>query len=63
MLVRLGRSEEVFQLFIKYNMIYEALNFVFRYKVNIEYINSETFEKIRELVKENPCLIKDFLLV
>jgi hypothetical protein len=69
MLVRLGKSEEVFQLFINCNMVnvhfiklYEALSFVNRYKVKIEFISTETFEKMKILIKDNPTLIKDFLL-
>ena len=63
MLIRLGRSEEVFQLFINNKMIFEALNFVYRYKVKIEFINSETLDKLKLLVIDNPELIRDFLLV
>ena len=63
MLIRLGRSEEVFQLFINNKMIFEALNFVYRYKVKIEFINSETLDKLKLLVIDNPDLIRDFLLV
>ena len=43
--------------------MFEALSFINRYRVKIEFINSDTFEKLKLLVKYNYSIIKDFLMV
>ena len=63
MLIRIGKPEEVFQYFIKYDMINEAINFVFRYKVKMELINAESLKKLNFEIKNNPYLLKDFLVI
>ena len=63
MLIRIGKPEEVFQYFIKYGMINEAINFVFRYKVKMELINAESLKKLNFEIKNNPSLLKDFLVI
>ena len=60
MLIRLKRYEEVFMTLINKNMIVDALQFLKRYKVNIDYISSETADKLKQLLRENKSLVVDY---
>ena len=61
MLTRLQKYEEVFTALINKNMLMEALLFMKRYKVNMEYISSDTSEILKKLISDNPRLVSDYL--
>jgi hypothetical protein len=62
MLIRLKKYDEVFIALINRNQFVDALLFMKRYKVNIEYISSDAAAKIKNMIRENRSLVTEFLL-
>jgi hypothetical protein len=60
-LIRLKKYEEVFMALVNKNMIKEALHFVKRYGVSIDYISSETALNLKKKIMENEQLVIDFI--
>ena len=61
MLIRLKKYEEIFMFLINKNMLPEALLFVKRYGVNIDYLFSDTALALKKLIIENQQLVVDFI--
>lgn len=61
MLIRLKKYEEAFMTLINKGMLVDALLFMKRYKVNIEYISSETSLNLKKLVLSNRQIVIDYL--
>jgi hypothetical protein len=60
-LIRLKKYEEVFMALVNKNMIKEALHFVKRYGVSIDYMSSETALNLKKKIMENEQLVIDFI--
>jgi hypothetical protein len=61
MLIRLKKYEDVFMALINNKMLTEALLFMKRYKVNIEFFSSDTSNNLKSLILENKRLTIDYL--
>lgn len=62
MLIRLKKYEEILIALINRNQFVEALLFIKRYKVNIEYISSDAVVKLKNMIRENKNLVTEFLM-
>jgi len=61
-LIRLKKYEEVFIALINKGMLSDALIFVKKYKINVNFLSDENVKKITLLVKENKLLVLDYLI-
>lgn len=61
MLIRLKKFSEVFIILINKGLLREALLFVKRYKVKIDYISQESKENLKKLVEENKKIVIDYI--
>ncbi len=60
-LIRMKKYEEVFMALINKNMLKEALLFVRRYGISIDYLSSETASSLKKKIMENQDLVLDFI--
>jgi hypothetical protein len=61
MLIRMKKYEEVFMVFINKNRLYEALMFLKRYKINLEYLSDGSVTTFKKLIAHNKSLMIDFI--
>jgi hypothetical protein len=62
MLIRLKKFEEAFMAMINKGMLAEALIFLKRYNVQINFLSEETVKKLTSLIKQNKNLVCEFLI-
>lgn len=61
MLIRLKKYDEVFIALINKKMLKEALMFIKRYKVSVEYLTTESIDNLKCLIKDNRNLMIEYL--
>jgi hypothetical protein len=62
MLIRLKKFEEAFMVMINKGMFAEALLFLKRYNVQINFLSEETVKRLTILIKENKNLVCEYLM-
>ena len=62
MLIRLKKFDEAFMVMINKGMFAEALLFLKRYNVQINFLSEETVKRLTILIKENKNLVCEYLM-
>ena len=61
-LIRLKKYDEVFIALINKGMLSDALIFVKKYKINVNFLSDENVKKMTSLIKKNKNLVLDYLI-
>jgi hypothetical protein len=61
MLIRMRKYDLAFSTLVRKNMLVEALNFIKRYKVKIECLDTQTNLELKRIALENSNLIQNFI--